>query len=210
LGLDWIPGARALPGKETEFEGLLIQIKGAKDAELAELNDKLDTISSFKWDVIQFCVAGTDQEADDFLRQVYEEDKPSEPFDQWFEQFRGKKIIDLPKQCDGVPRYSNAGMYEDVDITSFRANFLKDCEEIIGASLLEQAFNMMTASELCTYGKALQERAEEFARKRRIDLVAVDWNGDLATDLERLNIVLCAAKYCLFWGGNGYYVHAWF
>jgi hypothetical protein len=47
---------------------------------------------------------------------------------------------------------------------------------------------MMTASELCTYGKAFQERAEEFARKRRIDLVDVDWNGNIATDLERLNM----------------------
>lgn len=211
MGLDWIPGARALPGKEAEFNALLNRIKVSSGDELSKLNDQLDTISSFKLDALIIPRVGIDAAADEYMRKLYAEQKPNESFDDWCNKYKGQRVLDLAEPCDGLPKYSNAGMYEDVDITSFRANFLKDCVEIIGDELLEQAFNLMTAEELCAYGRSLERKAHQFADKNGINLSSVDWTLEEKEErLELLDIVLCASRYCLFWGGHGYYMHAWF
>lgn len=211
MGLDWMPGARPILGKESEFYDVLGKIKSASGSELEALNEELDKVSSFKNEVLEFAVAGVDPEADELLNKVYEEERPGVPFQEWSKQFQGKFIIDLPKPCDGIPKYSNGGFYEGVDFTSFRANFLVDCEEVIGQGLIDQAFRLMTASELCAYGSELNEKARAFAQSKNIDLGAVDWSKeDLDPPLDKLDIVLCAARYCLFWGGHGFYLHAWY
>jgi hypothetical protein len=210
LGLDWIPGARARPGNEDKFEKLLAQIKTSSGAELAKLNDQLDEISSYKFDVLNIPIVGTDTAADNYIKQLYEDGNFEEPFDIWALDLKGKFILDLAEPCDGLPKYTNAGLYEDVDITCFRANFLKDCVDIIGKELLDKAFEMMTAAELCNYGEALEKKAIEFANLRGIDIAKVDWEAEnKAQPLEQLDIVLCATRYCRFWGTRGYYMHAW-
>lgn len=210
MGLDWIPGARALPGNEDKFEKLLAQIKTSSGAELAKLNDQLDEISSYKFDVLNIPIVGKDMAADNYIKQLYEEGNFEEPFDIWALDMNGKFVLDLAEPCDGIPKYTNAGLYEDVDITCFRANFLKDCADIIGKELLDKAFEMMTAAELCNYGEALEKKAIEFANLRGIDITKVDWEAEnKAQPLEQLDIVLCASRYCRFWGTRGYYMHAW-
>ncbi len=210
MGLDWIPGARALPGEEGKFDELLAQIKISSGAELAKLNEQLDNISSYKFDVLNIPVVGTDIAADNYMKQLYEEGNVEEPFEIWVLDKKGKFVLDLAEPCDGLPKFSNSGLYEDVDITSFRANFLKDCVDIIGNELLDKAFEMMTAKELCNYSEALEKKALEFAHVRGIDITKVDWETEnKAQPLEQLDIVLCASRYCRFWGTRGYYMHAW-
>ncbi|MFA6213055.1 MAG: hypothetical protein WCT03_08710 [Candidatus Obscuribacterales bacterium] len=177
---------------------------------MAKLNDQLDEISSYKFDVLNIPIVGTDTAADNYIKQLYEDGNFEEPFDIWALDLKGKFILDLAEPCDGLPKYTNAGLYEDVDITCFRANFLKDCVDIIGKELLDKAFEMMTAAELCNYGEALEKKAIEFANLRGIDIAKVDWEAEnKAQPLEQLDIVLCATRYCRFWGTRGYYMHAW-
>ncbi len=81
-------------------------------------------------------------------------------------------------------------------ISSFRANFLKNCDEIIGRELLDKAFEMMTASELCNYGEALDKKALELANLGGADIAKVDWEAEnKAQPLEQLDIVLCASRF---------------
>ncbi|MBI5171548.1 MAG: hypothetical protein SFV17_04885 [Candidatus Obscuribacter sp.] len=211
MGLDWIPGARALPGEESKFDELLSQIKVSSGAELDRLNDQLDLISSYKFDVLSIPVVGKDIAADEYMKQIYQEGSFDEPFEAWLLDKRGAFVLDLAEPCDGLPKFSNAGLYEDVDITSFRANLLKDCVAIIGRELLDKAFEMMTAAELCLYGEALEKKALAFANAEGIDVAKIDWAAEnKQKPLEQLDIVLCASRYCRFWGTHGYYMHAWF
>lgn len=211
MGLDWMPGARPLPGAEVEFEKLFRQIKTCSEKELGALKDRLDAISSFVPDVLKAPRIGVDPEANEYLRQIYEQENREESFESWLESEHGKPVWELAEGCDGIPRYSNAGLYEHVNFTSFRANFLKDCVDIIGEDLLEQAFEMMNAQELCKYGDALAAKANTYADKKGIDLASIDWERrDDDPIIWNLDVVLCASIYCLFWGRHGIFMHAWY
>ena len=52
----------------------------------------------------------------------------------------GYSAVRLVK-CDGVPEYSHGDLYQRGDATSFRAAFLNDCQDVLSAGLLNDAWN---------------------------------------------------------------------
>ena len=49
---------------------------------------------------------------------------------------------------------------------AFRGQFLQDCTDIIGETLLEDGYVSKLSDDLMAYGNKLLEAAEEYARKR--------------------------------------------
>jgi len=211
LGLDWIPAAGPLPGKEVEFNKILDAVLTSTEDTIDELHDQLDLVSRFTPEAVKAPRVGFDEIANKFMEERYQNEQPEEPFNEWVKQFHGRGIISLADQCDGIPRYSNGGYYDGVDSTSFRGGFLNECLDIIGKKLLDQAFETMRAEQLLRYADQLEERANSSARIRKIDLNRIDWSqAETSEYIQQLDIVLCAARYCRFWGQQGFYVRAWF
>jgi hypothetical protein len=121
-------------------------------------------------------------------------------------------------QCDGVPQYSNGGLYAGVDETSFRGDFLKDCADVLGKDALDDAWNSKMPEAAVSYGRALfaaagaAEAAGLTPRPRtsflsRIGLTRATESIPIA---EQLNIVRAAGRWFIFWGERGHPIHAYF
>src|SRR5262249_55417693 len=54
---------------------------------------------------------------------------------EWLAKLHGFFVVDLVRPCDGIPRYSNGTPGGYIERFSIRAQFLTDCEYIIGSSL---------------------------------------------------------------------------
>jgi hypothetical protein len=87
-------------------------------------------------------------------------------------EFHGYYVLRLV-QCDGVPRYSNGGLYEGADETSFRGDFLKDCADVLGQDLLNDAWNSKMP-EAASFGvnAAIQSR---LISKNRLSVEGAHW-----------------------------------
>jgi hypothetical protein len=132
-------------------------------------------------------------------------------------EFHGYYVLRLA-QCDGVPQYSNGGLYAGVDETSFRGDFLKDCADVLGKDTLDDAWNSKMPEAAVSYGRALlaaadaAEAAGLTPRPRtsflsRIGLTRATESIPIA---EQLNIVRAAGRWFIFWGERGHPIHAYF
>ena len=132
-------------------------------------------------------------------------------------EFEGYYVLRLV-ECDGVPKYSNEGMYEGVDETSFRGAFLNDCRDVLSKKLLNEASNHKFPEESVAYGKALlaaaaaaeaagqplKRRASLLSRLRRTK------EREPVAIAEQLEIVRAAGRWFVFWGEHGHAIRAWF
>jgi len=132
-------------------------------------------------------------------------------------KFEGYYVVRLVK-CDGVPQYSNGGLYEGADETSFRGSFLNDCQDVLKKDLLNDAWNHKFPEAAITYGKALlaaadsTEAAGRTPKRRhtllsRLGLAKTDEPIAIA---EQLDIVRSARRWFIFWGERGHPIRAWF
>ena len=76
----------------------------------------------------------------------------------------GYCVLDLVPLNDGIPVYSNGGAGY-CDAFSFRAQFLRDCRDILGEELLGEGWIHHRATELKDYGTRLRNCAASFADK---------------------------------------------
>ncbi len=128
----------------------------------------------------------------------------SAPVDEWLAEVKGQYVVQVLPPCDGIPRYSGGGMgYTGHE--SFRAEFLKDCINIIGEDLLDEAFLHKLPPDLVDYGKRLGRAAVAFAKTHGLDPKTAD-SEEPNSDEFRLNVVVAAAKWCVFWGSRGHYL----
>ena len=104
--------------------------------------------------------------------------------------------------CDGLPRYSNAALGY-VEEFSFRAEFLRDCEEILGEDLLERGYETMTAEEMGAYGMELLGRAETYAREQGIAMDKLETDDEESPQFK-LDVMLAAGRWCRFWAERGH------
>ncbi len=98
-------------------------------------------------------------------------------------------------KCDGVPAYSNAGLYAAVDETSFRGEFLKSCADVIDERLLNAAWEHKFPEAAVAYGRALLAAADAAERRAPAD---------------QLKIVRAAGRWFVFWGERGHAIRAYF
>jgi hypothetical protein len=118
---------------------------------------------------------------------------------------------------EGVPKYSNGLLYEGVDETSFRGQWLKQCRDVLGKQLLGEAWNSKFPEDAISYGQALlaaadaaetaglvpQPRRTVFSR---LGLIRAREPMPLS---KQLDIVRDAGRWFLFWGRRGHPIRAW-
>lgn len=95
-------------------------------------------------------------------------------------EFDGYYAVRLIK-CDGEPEYSNGGLHDGADETSFRGSFLNDCQDVLSKGLLSKAWNHKFPQEAVAYGKALLAAADVMERgkgpkRRRSRLALIRWD----------------------------------
>ncbi len=200
MGLDWHPQSKPKPGCEAEFDQLL---NGAAWREVEQA--RFDEITVSPHQTLEAPQIGHDQAADDWALEQLKRQHPQMSADELqgaLAQAKGFYVLDLVPPCDGLPRYSNAGL-GTVEAFSFRAEFLVGGKAVIGDRLLKAAFDAKPPEALLAYGRDLIAHAESFAEQRGLAL------GELNTDdpdsaEAKLDAALAAGRWCVFWAERGH------
>lgn len=207
MGLDWNPLNRPIPGYEEEFEKLLDRLvanEGDVEANLARFR----AISTPALETIDPPRVGFSQDADRWAEEAYRRNKPDVTLSEWLAQLRGFAVVRLLPPCPGIPVYSNGSAGGYVEPTSFRAQFLCDCEAIIGGALLDAAYRSKTAEAAARYGATLRQKAESFASATGTP-IPTDLPEDVDSIESQLHIVKSAADWCAWWSARGHGIDAY-
>jgi len=218
MGLDLILEGSAKAGCEEEWLRLVERSFSSSSTPEGDLSDaefaRFDEISIPAYARIGAPRVGTDAAADAWLIEA-KRAQTSEDIAQILREFDGYYVLRLC-QCDGVPAYSNAGLYEGVDETSFRGSFLEDCRDVIGLPLLEAAWENKLPKAAIDYGKALLAAADSVekslvpARKGLLSRFSLRKSPDRVPISEQLDIVRAAGRWFIFWGERGHPIRAYF
>ncbi len=215
MGLDLLVEGCAKPGYEQEWRRLLKRSFADEELSKAEAA-RFQEICIPGYERIGAPRVGHDSAAN---RWILEARKAKTPEDEAavLKEFDGYYVVRLV-ECDGVPKYSHAGLYEGADETSFRGAFLNDCKDVLSKDLLNEAWNHKFPDEAVTYGKTLLAAADAAqaagkAPKRRRTLLTrlrlAKEREPIAIE-EQLDIVRAAGRWFIFWGERGHPVRAWF
>ena len=206
----------AKPGFEPEWRRLLQRFFAGE--ELSN-NDtaRFQQISIPGFQRIDAPRVGFDSAADAWIIEKRKAETPAERA-AVLRDFHGYYVLRLV-QCDGVPRYSNGGLYEGADETSFRGDFLKDCADVLGQDLLNDAWNSKMPEAAVSYGETLlatadaAEAADSATRPRTGFLSRIGLAPSPREPIpiaEQLAIVRAAGRWFIFWGERGHPIHASF
>lgn len=226
MGLDLFPAGRAKPGHEAEW-ARLIQRLYDDETESQEQAEKRFAVSIQPWADLGAPRVGENPEADAWA--LSEPGRNKDLTDaEVLQEMRGFHAIALLRgKCDGIPSYTHAGLYENLDETSFRGSFLELCEDILGKELLVTAWtSCMSPEEAITYGKELLHAADRAERKgiaaargqsarmmsgreAKRDAVGPHGSEDVTLE-EKLDILRSAGRWYVFWGKLGHPIQAWF
>jgi len=213
MGLDWVAQTKAKPGKEAEFTKIVNELiaRASSGRGIEDLFSPMAEISVAAYASLGAPRVGIDAEATELMRKLLTGSAEVKNFEDWVIENRGYYVLELLPPCDGIPKYSNGGMYDGIDRTSFRGSFLQDCAHIIGKDLWEEAFSIMLPEKLLTYADKLDRKAVSYARFKKLDLSRIDFSKDSSEgDIFNLEVVLSAACYCRFWGERGFYMAPWY
>jgi hypothetical protein len=215
MGLDLVVEGCAKPGHEHEWRRLLE--RSFADEQLSETDSaRFREICIPGHERIGAPRVGYDSAANEWILQARQAKTPEDAA-AVLKEFEGYYVVRLV-ECDGVPKYSNEGMYEGVDETSFRGAFLNDCRDVLSKNLLNEAWNHKFPEAAVAYGKALlaaAEAAEAAGRppKRRGSLLSrlgLKKEREPVAIAEQLEIVRAAGRWFVFWGEHGHAIRAWF
>lgn len=213
MGLDLVVEGCAKPGHETEWRDLLERAfseSALSEAEVAHFNE----ISIPGYQRVGAPRVGFDAAANAWIINARKA-QTSEEVAATLREFSGYYVLRLVK-CDGVPTYSNGGLYAGVDETSFRGAFLENCTKVIDKRLLNAAWKHKFPEAAIAYGRELlaaAEAAEKSARGAqrnflsRLGLAKSDESSSLP---EQLDIVRAAGRWFVFWGERGHPIRAYF
>jgi hypothetical protein len=208
MGLDWNPLPRARPGHEAAFGDLFDRmVRAGNDAALDDSEDIWQPV----FETLGAPQVGIDTAADDWLRTKV---KP-ERFEEARTQMRGYYALDLLPPCDGFPFYTNYPLSQSLSRYTFRAQFLRNVEDVLGKELFERSYTFMTAEAHKAYGEKLLQTAKIFARANKVEHVEhADRDQASAfadqTVERRGHILFAAARWCLYWAGRGHGLAPWF
>ena len=219
MGLDWRPLGRPKPGSEERFNQIFRIIQGTEKQELsfldklkgkrketrAQLLEEWFSIIIPAYETIKAPRVGRDKAADDWVLKEYEKTDRSIPLDKYLSEHNGYYVIELAEELDGVPPYIAMGQDRNV----FRGQFMKDCADLIGEKLLNEAWETKLADGTLRYGQQLLSIADKVAKENGL-LYLKDQRIPPDTDEETLeskvHILYSAAKWLIFYGtmGHGY------
>jgi hypothetical protein len=213
MGLDLVVEGCARPGHEREWRRLLERAFSEdqmSEAEIAHFN----TISVPGYERIGAPRVGFDAAADAWIIEARKAETPGDVA-ATLKEFSGYYVLRLVK-CDGVPAYSNGGLYDGVDETSFRGHFLKSCRNVIDKRLLEAAWEHKFPEAAVEYGRALLAAADAAETSPRVEhrnflsRLGLVKSVEPLPLLEQLDIVRAAGRWFIFWGERGHPIRAYF
>jgi len=221
VGLDLVVEGRPRAGHEAEWRRILERAFGDGEPQAGDV-ERFNEISVPPHVCVGAPRVGYDRAADEWIIEAGTAETPDE-IERMLEEMRGYYVLRLV-ECDGIPRYSNAGAYDGVDETSFRGSFLSDCTDVLGDDLIADAWNHKFPEEAVAYGAALLAAADSapiarpapeapepkrglfsFLRPKRETKPA----SPLPLD-EQLDIVRSAGLWYQYWGERGHAIRAWF
>jgi hypothetical protein len=151
MGLDLVVEGCPRPGYEAEWRRLLERSFSGDETPEAE-RVRFGEISIPGYERIGAPRVGFDKTADDWI--VESSNATPDEVPNVLKDFHGYYVLRLAR-CDGVPKYSNGGLYDGVDETSFRGDFLSDCAEVLSAGLIEEAWDHKFPEDAVRYGRGL-------------------------------------------------------
>lgn len=211
MGLDWMPGPKPRAGHEAEFDELKRAVARRFCWGRARKQARLDEITVDPAETLGAPVVGTDEAADDWARQMFEHRKDKRlDMSAWLRNLHGLRVVELAEPCDGLALYTNGGPGQYIGADSFRAQFLKDCTEIIGEALLDSCFLEKSPEACIAFANVLEERGLAYAAAHGIDVQRVDESDDPESPSFHVSVVLSAARWCRYWGKAGHGMAPWF
>jgi hypothetical protein len=215
MGLDLVVEGCAKPGLEHEWRRLLERSFADEDLSESEVA-RFQEISIPGHQRIGAPRVGDDSAATQWLLEAQKAKTPEEVAAA-LKEFDGYYVVRLV-ECDGVPKYSNGGLYEGVDETSFRGAFLNDCLDVLSKDLLNDAWNHKFPEEAVAYGRVLLAAANaadvaggQLKRRRSLlSRLGLRKEPELVAIAEQLDIVRAAGRWFIFWGERGHAIRAYF
>lgn len=217
MGLDMRPMGKPKPGFEERFikifemliknnfpkPSFFDKLKGIKYPTKDELLQEWLENQIQTYETIKAPRVGRDKEAYDWIIDKYHELNEKPPLDQFLNDFEGYYVIELAKEQDGVPVYISL----EQDANVFRGEFLRDCEDILGEDLMNEAWNTKMANETLEYGNSIMEIADKLAKQHNLEYLKSQRNPpdtDEDTLESKLHILFSLAKWLIFYGKNGH------
>ena len=215
MGLDLGVEGCAKPGLEHEGRRLLERSFADEDLSESEVA-RFQEISIPGHQRIGAPRVGDDSAATQWLLEAQKAKTPEEVAAA-LKEFDGYYVVRLV-ECDGVPKYSNGGLCEGVDETSFRGAFLNDCLDVLSKDLLNDARDHKFPEEAVAYGRVLLAAANaadvaggQLKRRRSLlSRLGLRKEPELVAIAEQLDIVRAAGCWFIFWGERGHAIRAYF
>ena len=211
MGLDWNPGPRSKPGNEAEFEKLWRDLHAKSCWFRARKTRRFGEITIQAFETLNTPRVGFDNAATDWARNTAFPDRTDKSLaeDDFVQRMKGFYVLGLVAPCDGLPRYTNGRSGGYVERFSFRAQYLKDCESIIGDELLESCFISKLPEDTLIFGEKLLNAASAFASEQKIDVSKVQLSEDPESLEFHLDVVFSAGLWCCFWAKKGHWLEAY-
>jgi len=217
MGLDMRPMGKPKPGFEERFLEIYRIIKGIDKQHISFIdrlkgkrlptNDEL--LNEFynniitTYETVKAPKIGRDKEANDWARNLYEKTDKEISFEEYLNNYGEFYVLDLAKELDGIPVYCSIGQDENV----FRGQFLKDCIDLIGENLVNEAWESKLADETLDYGNRLMQAADIIAQKHNLQHLKSQRLPPEDTDEtldSKLHVIYSLAKWLIFYGKNGH------
>lgn len=179
------------------------KLKGKKYPTKDELLQEWFTNQIQSYETIKAPRVGRDKEADEWIRNRYNELENKPPLDQFLREYDGYYVIELAIEEDGVPMYIAMGQ----DANVFRGQFLNACIDLIGEDLVNEAWETKLAHETLDYGNRLMSLAEKIAKEKNLEYLKtqrIPPETDEDSIEFKLHIVYSLAKWLIFYGKNGH------
>jgi len=224
MGLDLRPMGKPKTGYEKRFHQIINIIEGKEKQELSffdkikgkkiktkdELLKEWNNIQISPLETIKAPKVGRDFDANAWLMKAYFKSDKSLSVDEFKKKHNGYYVISYAPEVDGVPVYNSP--IEDEN--SFRGQFLKECVDLIGEELVNEAWGTkFSGKETLDYGVRLMNVADSIAEKEKLEYLkeqrdAPDSSPE--TIESKLHIVYSLAKWMTFYGKNGHGFEAYF
>jgi hypothetical protein len=228
MGLDWNPLGKPRPGQEDVYYGFLgctsergrwKEPPGLKYGKSffrkSPSSDEYFAAQISPYETLAAPQVGTSRDADRWILDQYDR-APNKPAtkDEWLASFSGYYAIALVDPNDGLPIYSNWGAGNHWERWSFRAEFLKDCEAVLGKELLEEAWLHHMPEQLGEYSRRLNAKAKDYAANNAVqhvlDLRDIPEMGEehLSRPEHIAHVISSASRWAKFWSERGHGMEA--
>jgi len=225
MGLDWNPLGKPKPGFEQEFEKVFKLLgelpvnvgwfeklrRRLKGVDRDAVDRRWLEIQITPYETLQAPQVGISDAATEWvLLRFAEMEDPKPSKDEFLREMNGYYVLDLVPKCDGLPWYSNGGMGY-VEKFSFRAQFLCDCEHIIGANTLEKCYVSCLAPGLHQLGHELRASALSYSEREGVAHVEHIDQPEFEPETAESNahILFSAARWCEYWSSRGHGLDAY-